>query len=311
MTGWIKNNKVLTIVLVVVAYFGLQFFKSFYGVNALRLQPVQPTSTYDNFAVSESAMMGAPAAGAKNKISIPMPPQGDDYAPQAGSSNRLTIQESNLSLLVKDVVEVRNNILEYANSNGGYMVTASTSNPEDAPTSTVVIRVPSGKLQESLDYFHSLSIKVVSENLLGTDVTDQYVDIDKRISQVERAMNRLEEILNQATEISDITNLTQQIMYYQEQIDSYKGQQESLEKNAQLAKLTIYLSTDEIALPYAPSETFRPQVIFKLAVRSLVSSLRNIGELAIWVGVYAVIWVPLLLLYVFITKWWKQKQNAK
>ena len=57
--------------------------------------------------------------------------------------------------------------------------------------------------------------------------------------------------------------------HYQSQIDSYKGQQDALKKNAQLAKLTIYLSTDEIALPYAPSETFRPQIIFKLAVRGI------------------------------------------
>jgi len=257
----------------------------------------------DNFAALESAS-GAPAT---SKIALPVAGGSRDYSPQPDVSERLVIQESNLSLLVKNVVDVRNKILEYTKSKGGYMVTASTSNPQDAPTGNITIRVPADKLQESLDYFHSLSIKVVSENLLGTDITDQYVDIDKRIVQIERTMARLEDILNQATRIEDITNLTQQILYYQEQIDSYKGQQESLEKNAQLAKLTVYLSTDEIALPYAPSETFRPQVIFKLAVRSLVSTLRGLAENAIWIGVYSVIWAPALLLYFFIRKWWRQK----
>lgn len=309
MINWIKNNKLSTALILIIAYFGFQF-----NTNALGRKVGISTqyNSSDNFAVSESAMLGAPSAGVSSKIGLPiMPPDRDDYTPQTDVANRLVIQESNLSLLVKDVVEVRNKILGYTTSNGGYMVNASTANPQDAPTSTVIIRLPANKLQESLDYFHSLSIKVVSENLVGTDVTDQYVDIDKRISQIERTMARLEEILDQATEISDITNLTQQILYYQEQVDSYIGQKESLEKNAELAKLTIYLSTDEIALPYAPSETFRPQVIFKLAVRSLVSSLRDIAEFAIWVGVYSVVWIPALLLYIFIRKWWKQKHNAK
>jgi hypothetical protein len=306
MNNWIKSNKLLTVVLVVVAYFAFQLSRTFFGINTLSLNTPSTRNTYDGLSVSENAMMGAPSAGVSNKIGLPVIPDRD-YAPQADATNRLVIQESNLSLLVKDVVEVRNKILEFTNSKGGYMVNASTSNPQDKPTGTVVIRIPSDKLQESLDHFHSLSIKVVSENLIGTDVTDRYVDIDKRISQIESTMTRLEEILDSATEVSDITNLTQQILYYQEQIDSLRCQQQSLEKNAELAKLTIYLSTDEIALPYTPSDTFRPQIIFKLAVRSLVSSLRDFAELAIWAGVYSVIWIPALLLYIFIRKWWKQK----
>lgn len=111
--------------------------------------------------------------------------------------------------------------------------------------------------------------------------------------------------MEQATQVSDITNITQQILNYQNQIDSLKGQQEALEKNAQLAKLTIYLSTDEIALPYAPSETFRPKVIFKLAVRSLISSLRKLATIAIWLFVYSVIWVPALAIYILVRRWLK------
>ncbi len=85
----------------------------------------------------------------------------------------------------------------------------------------------------------------------------------------------------------------------------------SLEQNAKLAKLTIYLSTDEIALPYAPSETFRPTVVFKLAVRSLVGSLRDIATLAIWVVVYSVIWIPALILFKFIKRRFPKKENLQ
>lgn len=232
--------------------------------------------------------------------SIGMPAM--EYAPNADMANRMVVSESNLSLLVTNVIDTRNKILAYTTSNGGYMVNASTTNPQDAPTAHISVRIPANKLEDSLSYFHSLSIKVVSENLMGYDVTDQYVDIDKRIALLENTKARYEKILETATQVTDITNLTNQILQTQSQIDSYIGQKESLEKNAELAKLTIYLSTDEIALPYAPSETFRPSVIFKTAVRSLISSVRNVVAVLIWLGVYAVVWVPVGILYLYLRR---------
>lgn len=301
MVNWIKNNRLSTFLGLVAFYFIYQFYLGASG-RALK------TANYVDSSMGSVAQESA-GLGISNSKQLALPTTRS-YTPQADVSDRLVIQESNLSLLVKDVVETRNKILDYTTKNGGYMVNVSTTSPEETTSSTVVVRVPASKLQETLDYFHSLSIKVVSENLVGRDVTDQYVDIDTRISQIERSKSRLETILNSATEVSDITMLTQQILNYQNQIDSYIGQQESLKKNAELAKVTIYLSTDEVSLPYVPDETFRPNVIFKLAVRSLVRSFRNIAQFAIWVGVYAVIWIPLFLIYIFVSKWWKNRKKV-
>jgi hypothetical protein len=183
------------------------------------------------------------------------------------------------------------------------MVSSNVSSPEEAPTATLVIRVPSETLEQTLDYLRGQSIKVVSENLTGQDVTDQYVDYDKRIAILESTKAKFEQILESASEISDITNLNREIISIQNQIDSLKGQQEGLSKRAEMSKLTIYLSTDEIALPYAPSETFRPGVIFKLAIRSLISNLRTVATWLIWLGVYSLVIVPLVLL-----GWWLKKR---
>ncbi len=299
--SWVQKNKLAAFLLVLVGLYLLKnLVNTFSGVSKLNLDVSKTTP------VSPSYSGSGASPEFSNLTSTSFRPPIQDYAPQPNVSNRLVIQESNLSLLVKDVTDVRNKIVGYAQTTGGYMVSSNVSNPQDAPTATVIVRVPSDKLEEALTFFHSLSIKVVSENLLGKDVTDQYVDIDTRIAQLEKTKARLEEILSQAKEISDITSLTQQILNYQNQIDSYKGQQDALTKNAQLAKLTIYLSTDEIALPYTPSETFRPSVIFKLAVRSLVGLLRNLATFAIWLGVYSVVWVPVLLIV-----WYLRKRRSR
>src|SRR4030067_996454 len=98
------------------------------------------------------------------------------------------------------------------------MVTSNIQNPQDAPTATVIIRVPSDKLEQTLTFLRNSAIKVVSEFLNGQDVTDEYIDIDKHIAILENTKTKYQEILNQAREISDITNLTQQIINLQNQI---------------------------------------------------------------------------------------------
>ena len=79
-----------------------------------------------------------------------------------------------------------------------------------------------------------------------------------------------------------------------------------MEKTAASAKLTVYLSTDEWSLPYAPEEpAFGPKIIFKQAVRSLVNHGRSLAKGVVWLGVYSVIWGPVLFI------WWLIKRRKK
>jgi len=104
------------------------------------------------------------------------------------------------------------------------------------------------------------------------------------------------------TEMIATINIQREIINTQSQIDSYKGQQNYLDKSSQMSKITVYLSTDEFSLPYAPSESFRPEVIFKQAVRTLVTLIRKIATLIIWTLVYSVIWVPVLILILYLKR---------
>src|SRR3989344_6045378 len=158
----------------------------------------------------------------------------------------MVVRNSNMSLKVTNVAETINQIVSYIENAGGYMVDSTLSNPEDAATGNITVRAPEESLDETLSYFRTLSVKVVSENLTGRDVTDQYQDIEERLRILEQNKKRFEEIMVSATEISDIINIQQQIFSVQNQIDSYKGQQQLLSQTAKLSKVTLYLATDEL-----------------------------------------------------------------
>jgi hypothetical protein len=287
--NWLNKNKIIIVLILIILFLLVKQYLP-------TLRHLRTTSTLEK-AVRigiETPTVGGPELGM-------VPPVPAEYSP-VEDENRLVVEESSLSLVVKNVREAADQVTARAKEVGGFMVSTSLSHPEEAPFATVIIRVPADRLRETIDYFRSLAVKVSSEKILGTDVTAEYTDIQARLVTLEETKAKFESILNQATEIQDILQVQREIIRLQDQIDSLKGREKYLEQTAKLAKITVYLSTDELALPYAPAKPFRPSVIFKLAVRSLVLALRKGLTALIWIVVYAVIWLPVVLIIFFIRK---------
>ncbi len=238
-----------------------------------------------NMGVSDISMSYAPKG-------IAMPSGiGRELAPVA-SDQRMVIQNTNMSMLVKDVPESVKGIEKIATELGGFMVDKSLTKPEGAASGHITFRVPTEKRESALDKIRLLGVRVVSENVYGDDVTDQYVDTATRIANLERVKAQMETILGQAVRVQDLMEVQIQINNIQEQIDSLKGQQKYLEQTAKLTRISVSLSTDELALPYAPDTAWRPAVVFKTAVRSMVGALRSVADMVIWMVVY----LPVILI---------------
>ncbi len=296
LLAWIRNNKLTFLLLLVAAYLLFQprlnrLTKSSSSLTSSRSLVVE--DSMGEMAVSKSA----PAVGG---LAMPVPvPQA---APQTDVAERMVVEQSYVSMLVDDVRQSVNQVITYIESKDGYMVSSNISQPEEAPFAMVVLRVPQPELRPTLEHLRGLSVRVTSENLQGKDVTDQYFDLEVRLETLNKTKTKFEEILNKATTVQDLLEVQRQLTYLQDQIDNLKGRQEYLEKTAANAKLTVYLSSDEWSLPYAPEKPFRAKVIFKQAVRSLVTALRGLAKLLIWGLVFSAIWLPVLIIVKLIKK---------
>lgn len=293
--AWVKTHKLTAVLLLIVAYFlGRPIFSSFFGYNMPSMR-IPSSGSYE----SNMAMKGLPAVGGGMG-------GGVDYygeAPPAPEvKDRMVVKNSYLSLQVKKVNESIKQINDYTTSIGGYMVDSDLSSPEEAPSGHITIRIPQEKMDEALSHFRSLAVKVVSEQLEGYDVTDEYVDIEAKLTTLLANQKRFKEIMEKAEKVEEILKVQQQIFDLQDQIDRLHGRQNYMKQTAKMAKVTIYLSTDEFALPYAPSDSFRPEVIFKTAVRSLIKTIQKLSSLIIWIVVYTPIWLPILILILYIRK---------
>ena len=271
--NWIKSHKLSVFLLLVIALlFGKSLISSLFGVSTLKM-----TDSLSYAGVSRSIL---PVPGSTN--------------PQIPLSERKVTVQTDLSLLVRDVKVSTLDIKKQAESLGGFMVNSSATYPEGGATGYISVRVPSAKLDGFLESLRNLAVRVVSENISGTDVTDQYKDIDARLATLTETKATFETIIRQAKTVDEILRIQQSIFQVQDQIDSLKGQKNYLEDTTATSLISVNLATDELSLPYAPAQPWRPSVIFKTAVRSLVTTLRGLGTAAIWIGVYSVLGLPVL-----------------
>lgn len=294
LLDWIKRNKLATTLLVIL---GLVLFSQLRSPSLpAPLASMSRMSAEENLSVSQDSGMMLPAAALKSGGF------GQEAAPAPEVTDRMVVTSSYLSLVVNSVNDSIAQMREYVHSIGGYMVNSNISRPEEGGTGTLTVRIPADKLDEALGQLKGQAVKVVSENLDGQDVTDQFVDNAARLVILEQNKARFEEIMKGTSDVTEILQVQNEIFRLQSQIDSIKGRQQYLEQTAKMALVTLYLSTDELALPYAPTNSWRPEVIFKLAVRSLFETVQSLGTLAIWVGVFAVIWLPILLIVLWVSR---------
>lgn len=292
--SWIKTHKLVTALIVIIAFMAVRdgFQSSSFVGNTSYIpdrgtfEGPMPLSTIGSMGMEMGgfdAMMGSP------KVAAP-------------AQERIVVQNSHLSLLVKNVQQASDLILKKTEEAGGFMINRRVSDPDNQGSATIEVRVPADKLPEILETFRAVGIKVVSENLEGTDLTEQYSDLQARRETLLATKAKFEKILDAAVRVTDILEVQREIINLQAQIDSLTGQERYIKESARLAKVTIYLGTDEISLPYMPVETWSPETVLKEAVRSLVGLARTIANALIWVMVYGVIWIPVGVVYLVIKR---------
>ncbi len=288
LVSCVRSNKLSFFLFIIVVY--------------LLLSP-KFSSVLPNRGVS----LGAPEMGMVRTTmmdakEIQSPFLGGSPVAYTSTQDRLIARETSLSLKVTDVAAVSEQILGIAKTMGGYMIDSSLTNLDDGQSASISIRVPSEKLSDTLAALRGVAVKVVTENRSGTDITDQYSDLDEQLRILQATKTKFESILAKAESVEDMLAVQQQVLSLQAQIDSIKGQQKYMQGTAQYSRVQIYLSTDELSLPYAPVQSWRPALVWKEAVRSLMLHARSIATLAIWAVVYAPVLIIAILVLIVLRR---------
>ncbi len=226
-------------------------------------------------ALSDSA--GGLAVGSK----------GSGVPGAASTVDRLVIRNATLSLVVHDPAGQVEKISQLATSLGGFVVTSNVfettfgDSGVTANQASITIRVPVDQLDEALKRIKGDAIEVRSQNVTGEDVTQQYTDLQSRLTNLEAAEAQLREIMASATKTEDVMLVYNQLVQVRGEIEQVKGQMQYFEQSAKLSAITADLIPDVAAQPLQIGN-WKPQGTAKAAIEALVRALQVLGDAAIW-----------------------------
>ena len=214
---------------------------------------------YDDFYLAEPAM--APAAAPAEFFMSDSGGASDLYYEEsvaqsnALQTERLIIQNVDMSIVVTDPKARMSEIGEMAVEMGGFVVSSNLfqssygPNNIEVPEGSITVRIPSERLDEALEKIKEDAVDVTYENRSGEDVTNQYVDLESRLSAKRAAEKKLLEILEEAETTEDTLAVYSQLQQIQSEIEVLVGQMKYYKESAALSAVSIRLVAEETVKP--------------------------------------------------------------
>ncbi|MBI4992829.1 MAG: DUF4349 domain-containing protein [Candidatus Magasanikbacteria bacterium] len=206
-------------------------------------------------------------------------------------TDRMIIKTGSLAMVVKDVKSGIAAITQYAEKNGGFVVSSNVNKQGVAPYGEITIRIPSKLFDKGVADLKSMG-QVESEQVNGQDVTEEYVDLTAQLKNLRAAEEQFLVIMRQATQINDILAVQRELTNIRGQVERIQGQMKYLEQSAKLSTISAYLSTDPDVLPAVDQQDkWKPWGQVKSAARSLLSVGKGLANFVIWLIIYIPLWL--------------------
>ena len=223
-----------------------------------------------------------------------------------GGEERMIVRNGDISLMVNDVVEARDEIAGLAVTLGGYVVSSRISGEEAGMRGNITIRVPDEKFESALSELRALAVRVKSESTGSQDITEEYVDLQSRLKNAEATESQFLEVLEKATVVEDILRVYERLSQVRREIEQIKGRVQYLERTSSMSLISVSLRPEVSARPLVGAGWSALEIL-KSAVRGITTFGQWLVTFAIWLVIFSPVWGAILgIIY-----WrWRKKKAA-
>lgn len=228
---------------------------------------------------------------------------------------RKIIATAQVTLVVTDTRAAVDAIQATVAEMGGYVADVNlykqTYGDADRLRGTLILRVPAERLDEVLERLAALAVDVPSYNVDRQDVTQEYTDIEARLRNLRAVEEELRAMLSEVrsrpnAQAEDILAVYRELTRIRGEIEQLQGRKNVLDNQIALATITVELIPDVATRPVV-EEPWRPGVVARNALRALVSTLRFLGNAAIWFVIYilpvGVLVLAVLAVVLVVVRW--------
>jgi hypothetical protein len=219
---------------------------------------------------------------------------GDEGALNAASVDRRIIYTVSLHLIVRDTETAFEEVQRVTEEMGGWISESNVWRDEEHQRATLTVRVPAEGLEDALAKFRALAVDVENQRVDSDDVTEEYVDLEARLTNAQRTERELQELLESRSETgktSDILEVHRELTNIRAQIEQIQGRMQYLANLSAMATVHIELTPDALMQPVVVAG-WRPQGTARDAIRLLIRTLQFLADAAIVLFLYI---VPVLI----------------
>ena len=223
----------------------------------------------------------------------------------------MIVRRAELTLTTADFDKVRDRIMVVLGRHKGYMAELNIGAPLGAPrTLEATLRVPADQLEAATAELKLLG-RVESESQRGEEVTQQYVDLEARLTNAKNTEQRLIDLLRQRTgKLADVLSVEKEIDDVREKIERMEAEKKNLGNRVDFATLSIKVNEDYKAEMQVVPGSFRTR-LQNAAVEGYQSATEGLVSVLLAVITYGptiLIWTGLLFFPVRVA--WKRWRRA-
>jgi len=223
-------------------------------------------------------------------------PASSDYSqgasnatPATTNSDRLVVQNADISLIVKDVTETRDTIVDLAAKYEGYVVSSNLYSRNLALTGSISIRVPEDNYVPALEEIRTLGVRITAERTYTEDVTEQYTDLQARLKNAQATEAQYIALLDRAEEVEDILKIQSYLSQVRQTIEQLQGQIKYLESTTSTALISVTLEPESSSQPLVQGE-WDIKATVKSAARGFLKFGKFFVTVVIWIALFIPLW---------------------
>jgi hypothetical protein len=236
-------------------------------------------------------------------------------------SNRMIVKNADVRLTVKDTDVAIDRATQIIGDAGGYIVSSRVWYQDyygnNLKYASITIGVPVDEFENVLSRLRGLALEVVDETASGSDVTDQYVDLQSQLTNLEATRARIQEFLKDAKTVDEALRINQELANIEGQIEQIKGQMNYLNDRSAYSTITVNIEPEFPVLTPTPTSTpyptatpipWNPGETFGEAKGTVTVLYQGIANFMIWLGVVIlpIVLPPALILWA-VWKWLNRK----
>jgi Flp pilus assembly protein TadG len=241
---------------------------SFLGVP-LGVVPLQATysgmnEAYRSAKVINISQLGSGSDTSGNSTARVSSPQG--ASAEQVSQDRKIVMNGSLSLQVAAIDDAVAQIAKLTLEVGGYVASSETAGDGENRSGRIQIRIPADQFDVVVIRLKTLAVKVIKETTTGEDVTEQYVDLESRLSALQAALSRTKELLSKTQNVDEALKVYDGMSRLEPQIEQITGQLKYLSNRIQFSTSTVVIWSLIVGIPVA---------LIVLAVRQVIRRVRR------------------------------------